>query len=191
MTEFENDRDRWNSRHKTRPTFDPSAPLIEWLSRVPVGTGWALDVAGGDGRHGAWLADRGWKVVVADISHVGLARARQRCSSLRLVETELGGEEGRSPLPFVEQAFDLIVVHHFLSRPLLRRVNEFLSEGGSFVMIHPTRRNLERHPRPPERYLLDEGELETLVSGLELRHFSEGWNSEERHEAVLWGVRDS
>src|SRR5579872_4748825 len=39
--------------------------------------GSALDVAGGVGRHALWLAERGWKVTLIDISEVGLSLARE------------------------------------------------------------------------------------------------------------------
>jgi hypothetical protein len=53
------------------------------------------------------------------------------------------------------------------------------------VFCQPTLRNLERHARPGRPYLLVEGELPTLVQGLEVLQYEEGWLEEGRHEARL------
>src|SRR5437867_12885437 len=55
---------------------DPFLPSAygEFLSSGPPGSG--LDVAGGVGRHAIWLAERGWRVKLVDISGVGIALAR-------------------------------------------------------------------------------------------------------------------
>jgi hypothetical protein len=45
-----------------------------------------------------------------------------------------------------------------------------------------TRRNLERHPKPPFPYLLEEGEAITLVGPLQIQSATEGWHGD-RHEA--------
>src|SRR5438270_3291209 len=37
----------------------------------------ALDLAGGTGRHAIFLAERGWDVMLLDVSDVGLERARR------------------------------------------------------------------------------------------------------------------
>jgi hypothetical protein len=62
---------------------------------------------------------------------------------------------------------------------------DLLAPGGVLAVVHPTRKNLARHPSPAERYLLDEGELGTFMSGLDVVRSEEGWSAEERHEARL------
>ena len=49
----------------------------------------------------------------------------------------------------------------------------------------PTRSNLRRHPHPREAFLLDDGELPSLVGDLEVVSYEEGWLDEGRHEARL------
>src|SRR5207248_5164919 len=58
----------------------PEAPAIG-------GSLTALDVAAGTGRHGLWLAERGWRVTMVDIADQGLALA-QRHARGRNVEVE-------------------------------------------------------------------------------------------------------
>jgi hypothetical protein len=57
------------------------------------------------------------------------------------------------------------------------------------VVSIATRTNLERHERPGPRYLLDDGELRSLLDGLELLVYRERWNLDGRHTADAIAVR--
>jgi hypothetical protein len=46
------------------------------------------------------------------------------------------------------------------------------------VVIHLPQANVERHEKPPARFLLEDGELPTLVTGLAIVHYEEGWLAE-------------
>src|SRR5436190_1959205 len=61
--------------------------------------------------------------------------------------------------------------------------------GGMLFYVQPTRKNLERHASPSERFLLEDGALPGLVWGLEILHYEEGWSNEGRHEARLLAQR--
>jgi SAM-dependent methyltransferase len=145
--------------------------------------GRALDVAGGGGRHAIWLARRGLDVTLVDISPVALAIAR--AAEPRLATLALDLDE--APLPV--GPWDLILCFHFLDRRSFAKLPGLLGPGGVLVIVHPTRTNLERHTSPGAQYLLDPGELPSLVPGLELVCVDEGWSREDRHEAVLVGRR--
>ena len=54
-----------------------------------------------------------------------------------------------------------------------------------FVVTHPTRRNLQRHARPPAQYLLEDGELLSLIEELEVLQHEEGWLADGRHDALV------
>ncbi len=45
--------------------------------------------------------------------------------------------------------------------------------------------NLERHAKPPAEFLVEENELRTLATGLDVVHYGESWRSDGRHEALL------
>jgi hypothetical protein len=81
--------------------------------------------------------------------------------------------------------FDLIVSICYLWRPLFAEYPRLLNTGGTLLVIQPTRKNLERNDKPPTAYLLNAGELPTLVWGLEIVHFAEGWFADGRHDAVV------
>jgi SAM-dependent methyltransferase len=175
------DRVRWDARW-TDAAPGPPAPFLTSLDAVLPRAGRALDVAGGAGRNALWLARRGLDVTVVDVSPAGLARAGRAAAEagvvLRLVEADLD----EAPLP--AGPFAIVVSIDFLCRPAFAAFPRLLAPGGVLVYVQATRRNLERNPRPGARFLLADGELPGLVSGLEILRYDEGW-FDDRHEARL------
>ena len=47
-------------------SLDPDKVHASWLRHLPRNPGLALDVGGGSGRDAAWLAKRGWEVIVVE-----------------------------------------------------------------------------------------------------------------------------
>jgi len=172
-------RDRWERRYREEPPPRDPSPFLRSIAPLLPRRGRALDLAGGGGRHAILLASTGLDVTLADISPAALAIARERAGALPLATLEWDAEaRGVPPGPW-----DLVVVFHFLWRPLLAGIPRALAPGGLFVWCHPTRRNLERHPRPGPDHLLEEGEMRRLAEGLEILLHEEGWLDEGRHEA--------
>ena len=63
------DRQKWNDKYAAGfPMPREPAAVLVGLDRFLPRRGRALDVAGGAGRHGIWLAQRGLDVTIADIS---------------------------------------------------------------------------------------------------------------------------
>jgi len=185
----EEDRARWDERYRAAGARigDPALFLVGLddilpRSRAPGDRPRALDVAGGAGRNAIWLARRGLDVTLPDISPVALDLARAAAAAagvtLHLVEVDLE----TAPLP--TGPFDLIVAIDFLNRPLFGAFPAALAPGGLLVAGQPTRRNLARHAHPSARFLLEEGELLTLIGGLEVLRYEEGW-FDDRHEARI------
>jgi SAM-dependent methyltransferase len=146
--------------------------------------GTALDLGGGAGRNAIWLAQRGLAVSIWDISAAGLAIAHERAAAIGVALTtrEIDLQAGES-LPTA--SFDLVLSVCYLNRRLLAHAPALMAPGGTLIVIQPTERNLERHEKPPQGYLLVEQELPELISGLEILHYEEGWLADERHDAVL------
>ena len=181
MSDF--DRQKWNAKYAAEEApREPSAGLVS-LDGLLLHRGRALDVACGAGRHGIWLAQRGLDVTVADISAVALQLAGQRAAERGVTITPL--EIDLEQQPFPAGPWDLIVSVCYLHRPVLAAYPAVLAPGGLLVVIQPTKRNLERHAKPPFDYQLDEGELPRLVQGLETVRHQEGWSDDDRHDAVL------
>ena len=161
----------------------PSPWLLDCADLLPAG-GRALDVACGRGRHALLLAAAGLEVTAADrdpgaLRAVAEAKARLglpvsiREMDLEGVETDLG-----------EAAFDVVVVFRYLHRPLFAALLRALAPGGLLVYETFTRAQAEHgHPKNPA-FLLEPGELRTLVAPLAVVRYREG----ERDGAFVAGV---
>ncbi|NBD13419.1 class I SAM-dependent methyltransferase [Corallococcus silvisoli] len=185
------DRQRWNERYQQRAPAprEPSAFLRSLEDRLPR-TGRALDLAGGPGHDACWLAKRGLDVTLAEISDVALTQAeglaREAGVALALLRLDLEVE----PLP--PGPFDLVVCLNYLWRPLFASLPQVLAPGGLFVFAQPTRSNLRKHPHPSARFLLEDGELPTLLQGLQSLSITEDWAEDSgRHEARVLARRPS
>lgn len=178
------DRDRWEARYRTSgpPAKGPSAFLLSLDALLPR-RGRALDVAGGAGRHALWLARRGLSVTLCDISETALALARRAAQAERLALETVAVDLEAVPLP--AGPWDVVLSFHYLQRDLFARWPDLLAPGGLLVFVQPTRSNLERFPKPGSSHLLEDGELPSLVQGLEVVRYDEGWLDEGRHEARL------
>jgi SAM-dependent methyltransferase len=179
------ERTKWNARYAQEgASREPSALIVELEDLLPR-QGRAIDVAGGGGRHAVWLARRGLDVTLADIAEAGvdLARANASSAGVTLATQTIDFESD----PFPEGPWDVILSFHFLLRPLFEVVPRVLAPGGLFIFVHPTRSNLERHPKPGPAFLLEDGEIEAVARGMKLDvvRCEEGWLAEGRHEARL------
>lgn len=173
------DRERWNARHGAPSSGqdEPSGALVELARWLPA-RGQALDVAGGAGANAVWLARRGLDVTIVDVSEVGLAQASRRAAAAAVELLALQADLEHEGLPSGPWA--LVLCSHYLQRELVGRAAEVLVPGGTFVWIHPTTINLERHASPSARFLLSPGEARALVeaAGLRPRLCEESWVGE-------------
>lgn len=186
------DRDKWDERYRARRLEPRSPQASSWLDDIADAlprTGRALDVAGGAGRNGLWLARHGLDTTVADVSPVGLALAAERAKAegLRLHTLEVDLAEA----PFPAGPWDVIASFLYLQRPLFPAMVDALSPGGWLVFLQPTVTNLERHAKPPRRFLLEPGELAALLAPLpiEIVRLEETWHASGHHEARLLARR--
>ncbi len=179
----EGDRERWDARYQDEESLPPPSGFVTGLDELLPARGRALDVAGGSGRHALWLARRGLEVTLADVSPVALARAAAEAARAGLPLATLAIDLESEPLP--AGPWQLVLCVAFLHRPLFAAFPRVLAPGGLLVVEHPTRTNLQRHPRPGPAHLLEDGELPALVRGLEVIRYEEGWLDRGRHEARL------
>lgn len=178
------DRIRWEGRYRERgPGRDAPSPLLVALDELLPRRGRALDVAGGAGRNALHLARRGLDVTICDISETALGFARDAAGGEGLAVRTIALDLEAAPLP--QGPWDLVVCLYYLQRDLFARWPEVLAPGGLLVFQQPTRKNLERHPKPGSTFLLGDGELPGLVQGLEVLRYEEGWLHEDIHAALL------
>lgn len=180
------DRARWNSRYASADVQGPPTPFLDEVGEMLPIRGAALDVAAGGGRHATWLALRGMAVTACDVSDVGLQLARVSALAKGAVIETVQADLEAEPLPAGPWA--VIVCVDYLQRSLYPQFAAALEPGGALVVVHPTRRNLERNPRPSARFLLEDAELPSLLSGLEVRRYEEGWFGH-RHVARALAIK--
>jgi SAM-dependent methyltransferase len=154
-------------------TVAPARWLVDHAHVLPA-TGDALDVASGSGRNAFWLAARGLRTLAIDRSATAIAEIRETAGRLHLplradiVDLEADG----ATLPIA--AYDLIVVVHYLHRPLFPALRAALKPAGLLVYETFTRAQAQRgKPTNPE-FLLEPGELRDLVAPLDVLFEREG-----------------
>jgi tellurite methyltransferase len=169
----------WDKKYRERShgSLEPDPFLLiahaEFLSASPVGL--ALDVAGGVGRHAIWLAQRGWRVQLMDISEVGLAQARENAgrsvagSSIATELRDLNTAQGLG-----RDQFDLVMVFFFLQRELFPALITALKPGGHLIYKTYTteQQRFDGGPTHP-MFLLQPNELLHAFSSLRVLHYHE------------------
>lgn len=151
----------------------PAVWLTDHASLLPPG-GDALDVACGRGRHALWLAARGYRVravdrdpalvegLAADAARLGLAVQAD------VVDLEAGA------VSLGTDAYDVIVVMHYLHRPLFPSLRRALRPGGTLVYQTFLRQQASRGKPTNPAFLLEPGELRELVQPLDVLVEREG-----------------
>jgi len=121
--------------------MNPSRLVTEFAETLKPGR--ALDLASGAGRHANWLRERGWDVVAID---------RVAAPGVTVMDLESG-----APLPFPDQSFDLVLIIHFLHRPLFAEAKRVTKVGGAVIAAI--------HIEAKHRFLVKPGELRTFFDG--------------------------
>ena len=154
-------------------TLEPSRWLVDHAHMLPR-RGHALDVASGSGRNALWLAARGLETLAVDRSPTSVAAIRSAAAQQELpihaevVDLEVEG----ATLPVA--AFDVVVVVHYLHRALFPALKSALRPGGFLVYETFTRAQAQRGKPTNPAFLLEPGELRTLVAPLEILREREG-----------------
>ena len=148
-----------------------------WLTRnadLLPRRGRALDVACGSGRHALWLAGAGLEVRAVDRDAARMAALAAEAHDLglavdaRVMDLELGDAD------LGDGCFDVVVVVHYLHRPLFPALLRTLAPGGLLLYETFTVEHAKRgRPKNPD-FLLKPGELNTLVQPLEILRAREG-----------------
>ena len=152
---------------------DPSSWLVTHQHLLPR-TGDALDVASGSGRHALWLAARGLRTYAVDRDEAAIralvdeSARRGLPLHARVVDLEADAVQLTPP------AYDLIVVVRYLHRPLVPVLIRALRPGGLLVYETFTRAQAARGRPTNPAFLLEPGELLTLVEPLEILSSREG-----------------
>ena len=157
----------------------PSRWVVRFSTLVADGAR-VLDVACGAGRHSRWFAARGCRVVAVDRDAAALGRLAS-VAGVTMVSADLEAHAW----PFVGEKFDAIVVTHYLHRALFPDLLRSLSDQG--VLLYETfAHGNEAYGKPSNPdFLLDDGELLTIVgNSLTVVAFEQGRIEAERPAVV-------
>jgi 2-polyprenyl-3-methyl-5-hydroxy-6-metoxy-1,4-benzoquinol methylase len=125
----EKDKSRWDSKYDTETYIFGITPipfLIENLKLLPKGK--TLDLAMGEGRHGVYLATKGFDVLGLDISQKGLQKAHKLAESQNTtIQTRVVDLENHT---LEKNAYDLIVCTYYMQRDLFLQFKDALKPGG-------------------------------------------------------------
>ena len=130
------DKEKWNAKYEGNNYITGKEPC-EWLksnSNLLVGKGKALDIAGGEGRNGVFVATLGYEVVSLDISDVALAKAKKLAKEKNVKITTVSTDLDKIALP--ENEHDLVLCFNFLERKLFPKIRNTLKSDG--ILIYET-----------------------------------------------------
>jgi SAM-dependent methyltransferase len=152
---------------------DATRWLVDHAHLLPPG-GDALDVASGAGRNAIWLAERGFHTRAVDRDEAAILQIRETAARLQLpLQADVVDLETGDPQVF-PPAYDVIVVVHYLHRPLFPALKAALRPGGVLVYETFTRAQALRGRPTNPAFLLELGELRDLVAPLDVLVEREG-----------------
>lgn len=105
----------------------------ETFKKVKIGK--ALDLGCGLGQYTAFLLDKGFETVSADISKDVLLKVKENHPATEIIQLDMS-----KPLPFADKQFDLVFanlsIHYFnteTTTKLLQEIKRILKDGGYFI----------------------------------------------------------
>ncbi|MCB9451073.1 MAG: methyltransferase domain-containing protein [Anaerolineaceae bacterium] len=143
----------------------------------------ALDVAGGLGQNGLWLAEQGYVVDVLDISRVALTRAQDEVNRRHLRRVNLlRADLDNADIP--ANTYAVLCVCFYLNRSLLSKLRACVVSGGRAVYVAHNRRYLRVKPDANPDYLLEVGELAGYFADWQILH-----NTEDSHTSHIVAMK--
>jgi rhodanese-related sulfurtransferase len=156
------------------PVQGPSAWLLQNADLLGAGAR-VLDVAAGRGRHALLLAAAGLRVTAVDRDAAALEDlARTAARAGVTIVTEVRDLETGEDIDLGDGAFDVVLVFKYLHRPVFPALRRALAPGGLlFYETFLVGQEERGHPKNPA-FLLEPGELVSLVAPLTVLRSREG-----------------
>jgi len=173
---------QWTGQREFGPrppdaTIGPSSWLlanVDLLRDAPSAPPRVLDLACGSGRHSLLLASAGFAVRAVDRDPARIAALADRAARLDLpIETETRDLEVAG-VDLGEGWYDVILVVHYLHRPLFPALRRALKPGGVLIYETFTEAQAARGRPTNPLFLLKPGELNGLVAPLAIVRRREG-----------------
>jgi len=162
----------WDARYKEGgydKGGEPHGLLKRFEPLIPEGV--VIDIAAGSGRDALFLAGKGHFVAGLERSQEALKIARSRIPADGRGTGFVAGDA--LFLPFKGSRAAAVTVFYFLERGIMGEIVDLLGKGG--ILIYETflkRQNEIDRPRNPD-FLLDDGELLSYFSALDLLFYQE------------------
>lgn len=158
------ERSHWDSlyRQHLNSTFPSPDPLLfDHTPPVDSPNQRALDLAGGRGQNGLWLASQGYVVDVLDISRVALMNGRAEMTrrglrTINFLQADLDTEELKL------NKYHLVCVFRFLKRDFFPQLRASIRPEGRIIYEAYNTHYLRDYPDCNPDYLLRPGELASL-----------------------------
>ncbi len=169
------DQKRWDERFgKKEFAFgkQPNPFLKRHIGLLPKGK--ALDIATGEGRNAAFLAQHGFDVDAIDISEMGLRKARKLAKEMGVKIHTFHADLDTTQIE--EGRYDLITNFYFLRRSLIPKIKKGLRKGGRVIFETYTleHRDLGTEGPKQSKYFLKPNELLRLFKGFRILRYREG-----------------
>ncbi|WP_116114949.1 SAM-dependent methyltransferase [Amycolatopsis ruanii] len=164
----------WEERYRSHTAVwsgRPNPQRVAEAADLPPGA--ALDIGAGEGADSCWLAGRGWRVTALDLSETALRRGAEHAAQAGVGERiEWVRADVRTWDPG-DRRFDLISAQflHLRNaelRELAGRLAEWVTPGGTLLLVHHDARDLETtmgRPNVPERFSSAEEVASWLPAG--------------------------
>jgi tellurite methyltransferase len=179
----EKDKSRWDSKYDTETYIFGITPipfLRDNLKLLPKGK--TLDIAMGEGRHGVYLATKGFDVLGLDISAKGLQKAHRLAKKHNTtIETRVVDLENYT---LEKNAYDLIICTYYMQRDLFRQFKDALKPGGMALIETYNIDHLQYYKFNPE-WLLKENELLETFKDFKIIRYRAVDNGEIAYSSIL------
>ena len=171
----DSDRARWNEKYLRDPKqLEVSQSLVRYANLLKEGR--VLDLAGGLGQNGIWLAKYSdtFRVINADLAEQGLLHASSDVA--RVAADALH-------LPFPPNSFDTILNFRFYQPRL--HFADWLTDGGTVLFETFTTADAKYRPdfSPAHRFPLEQ--IPNVFQGLEILHQQENDNGHRVFVTIL------
>jgi 2-polyprenyl-3-methyl-5-hydroxy-6-metoxy-1,4-benzoquinol methylase len=183
-----NDQKRWDAIYRQRnqnPISDPDPFLLECTPPAPTEQGEqrALDLAGGVGQNGLWLATQGYTVDVLDVSRMALIRGRAEMMNrglrnINFIHADL------DDVNLKLNKYAVVCVFRYLKRDLFPQIRTSIQPGGRIIYETFNTHYLELVPGFNAEFLLETGELATYFADWRILR-----NTESNHISRLAAIK--
>lgn len=146
----------WINKYST-PDYVYTKDVNQFVVELcgPLAPGTAIDVAGGEGRNAAWLAEHGWNVEVIDFAPNALEKAEQLAAERGVAErvsttcaSALDFTAKSAPVDLAVVAYLHIYSHQFAQA--MERTVAALKPGGHLMGVWHALENLQHNGHGPQ-----------------------------------------